>query len=74
MDFCLFLNKEFNVLKNMYSSSFSIDKFFIHVLYNINLVLFIVQEFTHLLYFKKYLSYTLHQILILKYSKCIYLK
>lgn len=26
---------------------------YIHVLYNINLVLFIVQEFTHLLYFKK---------------------
>lgn len=49
---------------------------YIHVpvLHNINLVLFIVQEFTHVLYFKKYLSYTLHQILILKYSKCIYLK
>lgn len=27
MDFCLFLNKEFNGLENMYSSSFSIDKF-----------------------------------------------
>lgn len=27
MDFCLFLNKEFNALENMYSSSFSIDKF-----------------------------------------------
>lgn len=30
MDFCLFLNKEFNGLVNMYSSSFSIDKFILY--------------------------------------------